>query len=170
MKDGLGLNFGVVIAFLLPGFILLYGFSLVDDSVESAFMYTSTHDTGVGGFLFASLASLALGLMVSAVRWLILDHIFEWMGLSKTMDFSKLSDANKYNAFMGVVENHYRYFQYYSNTSISILIAWIVYVIAKAPVIPWEQTCGLLIVFIALLAGAHNAFKKYHERGSAILQ
>jgi hypothetical protein len=35
-------------------------------------------DPSVSGFLYVALASLALGLIISAIRWAVFDHSLRW--------------------------------------------------------------------------------------------
>ena len=92
MKEITDKNFGVIIAFWLPGFILLWGLSF--SSAEIAGWLKNSNNPSVGGFLYATLASLALGLLISAVRWLIVDHFLIYItGVPRLdFDFSKLRD------------------------------------------------------------------------------
>jgi hypothetical protein len=78
MKDVTAKNFGVVIAFLLPGFILLWGLSFSSDLVSTWLAKSSSGSASVGGFLYSTIASLALGLIVSAARW-ALHRPHPWM-------------------------------------------------------------------------------------------
>ena len=114
-------NFGVIIAFLLPGFLFLWGLSFSYDEVTN-WLATSSDSASpaIGGFLYSTLASLALGLLISAVRWLIIDHLLWLIGIRDPgINFKNLSNKDKYSAFLGVVENHYRYYQYLSLIHIS---------------------------------------------------
>lgn len=129
MKDITNKNFGVIIAFLLPGFLFLWGLSFSFDEVAK-WLVVSAKDKAptVGGFLYATLASLAIGLLISAVRWLIIDRIHSLTGVSEPdITFTNLKDKDRYAAFLGAVDNHYRYYQYYANTLVAILAAFITY-------------------------------------------
>lgn len=74
-------NFGLVIAYLLPGFVALWGVSYFSPTVAS-WITASQHDTPtVAGFMYVTLASLASGVTVSAVRWAIIDHLHHATGV-----------------------------------------------------------------------------------------
>lgn len=171
MKSNLDMNFGLIIAFLLPGFILIYGLSFTYPDLKTALLYTAEDRASVAAFLLTTLASLASGLVVSALRWMILDSLFLLCGVTKTqLEFSKLSDANIYQAFIGIVENHYRYYQYYSNAFISILVAAFLYVIASnTKSLSHGIWIALIIILFSLFLGALDSLTKYHKRASKIL-
>ncbi len=172
MKDITEKNFGVIIAFLLPGFLFLWGLSYSFDEVATWLAKSSTSNAPtIGGFLYATLASLSLGLLISAVRWLVVDHLHHWTGIGcQSMNFSKLTEKGRFAAFQGVMENHYRYYQYYSNTLIAIVAAFILYLVfgkAKPSLTLWIVTISIVV---ALFCGSRDALKKYYTRADEILK
>ncbi len=171
MKDVTDKNFGVIIAFLLPGFLFLWGLSYSFEEVAAWLLKSGSNQAPtVGGFLYATLASLALGLLISAVRWLIIDHLHQWTGVRHpNMNFANLKDKDRFAAFLGAVENHYRYYQYYANTLIALIGAFVIYLFLgkqKPSVTMWLITIGIVV---ALFFGSRDALKKYFDRASAIL-
>ena len=109
--------------------MLLYGLSYSWSDVALSLAKSSDKDSlTVGGFLYATLASLALGLIVSAARWLIVDTALKWMGVrNPSLKYEKLKDRDTLAAFSAVVTNHYRYYQYYAKTLIALSGAFPVY-------------------------------------------
>jgi len=169
MKDVSDKNFGVIIAFLLPGFLLLWGLSYSVTDVATWLAKSSRNDApSIGGFLYATLASLALGLMISAVRWLIVDSVLGWVTSLPRIDFAKLKDKDAFATFQGIVENHYKYYQYYSNTLIAIVSAFGFYVCYGGQGAPWPMWIGAVVVAVVLFFASRDALKKYHERAAAI--
>jgi hypothetical protein len=77
MKDVTDKNFGVVIAFLLFGFLFLWGISFSNDEIASWLVKASSKDAPlIGSFLYATIASLALGLLIDAVRAVVVEETF----------------------------------------------------------------------------------------------
>ena len=74
-------NFGLVIAYVLPGFVALWGVSYFSPTVESWITATQQGAPSVAGFMYVTVASLAAGLTVSAVRWAIIDNIHQLTGV-----------------------------------------------------------------------------------------
>lgn len=171
MKNVTDKNFGLVIAFLLPGFICLWGLSFSYTEIAALLAKSSVDESpSVGGFLYASLASLALGLLLSAVRWLILDHVLLWTGIQQSpLDFSQLKDSGKSMAFNAIIEHHYRYYQYYSNTLVGIFIAFLVYLVRGPAYPPLSVWVLVMAVLIALFFGSRDALGKYEDRAESIL-
>src|ERR1039457_2421302 len=153
MKDVTDKIFGVIIAFLLPGFLLLWGLSYSRPELATWLITMSSKDAPViGSFLYATIASLALGLLISAVRGAIVDRFFYHLtGLqSPNINSSKLKDKETLAAFTAAIENHYRYYQYYANSVVAIAAAFASYVIEKGlPSIPIVTLVAAILLVLA---------------------
>ena len=112
-SDSLERNFGLVIAFLLPGFVCLAGAARFSPTIAGWMSLAPTSDPTVVGFLYVLLASIGAGLVASAVRWAIIDTVHHRTGLPPAnLDFSRLQ-ANL-DAFQMAVEHNYRHYQFYA--------------------------------------------------------
>jgi hypothetical protein len=162
-------NFGVVIAFWLPGFVLLWGLSYSSEDIAKLLAKASgTGSSEVGGFLYVSLVSLSLGMIVSAVRWLIVDQLINCMTTLPVANFANLKNENVLAAFQGVVAAHYQYYQYYSHTLVAIVAAFIVYLIYGKALPPSLVWVAVIVISTALLLASWDAFKKYRQRAAEI--
>src|SRR5205085_10439214 len=78
----------------------------------------------VGGFLFVTVASIGVGLTVSTLRWLLIDTLHHRTGLRPpAWDFSLLGD--RVAAFEVIVDNYYRFYQFYSGMVISLAVVFV---------------------------------------------
>ncbi len=103
-------NFGLIIAFLIPGFVALVGISYHSRLVASWMSVSSSDAPTVAGFLFVTLASLAVGLVANVARITLVDWLHSKTGVPlPELDFAKL--ATNLDAYQAVVEEHYRYSQ-----------------------------------------------------------
>jgi len=69
VKDVTSNNFGVLIAYLVPGATALWGISLFSPAVRAWFASTPQDVPTISGFLYLTVASLAVGMTVTAIRW-----------------------------------------------------------------------------------------------------
>jgi hypothetical protein len=155
-------NFGLLIAYLIPGFLALIGLSEEFPAVQTWIGSSPSKAPTVGGFLFATIGSVAAGLTVSTIRWLILDHIHAWTGLRRPeFDFSKLQD--NIDAFEIAVEFHYRYYQFYGNTIVSVIVLG-----ASRPLLPgfpgWVGVLALMLLVALFFVASRDALRKYYAR------
>ena len=162
-------NFGLVIAFVLPGFVCLWGASCWSSTVAGWLTVVPTSNATVGGFLYATLGSLAAGLTASAVRWAVVDTIHHRTGVRPPeWDFAKLQD--KLEAFDALVENHYRYYQFYANMLVAVAFAsgCDLFTGKDIAVSAWAIV-GLAFIETVFFAGSRDALRKYYSRAERLL-
>ena len=163
-------NFGLIIAYLLPGFVAIWGMSDFSPTVAS-WITASQHDAPtVAGFMYVTLASLAAGVTVSAVRWAMIDHLHHATGIvPPAWHFANLE--GKLQGYLTLIENHYRYYQFYSNMLVAGAFAFSAYVFSDG--LPSTHlmgaTVGFLVVEIILFAGSRDTLQKYYTRTQQLL-
>jgi hypothetical protein len=173
MKDITDKNFGPLIAFCLPGFILLLGLSRSFPEVKEWLELSASKDgASIGGFLYATLASLSLGLLLSAIRWATVDWFFHLVcriGRSPLpqIAFAELDNKDKLAAFLGVIDAHYRYFQYYSNSLVAVELAGISYLWKVGRPSNLQLILAVALVCILALASL-DCYRKFYIRGAAV--
>lgn len=167
-------RFGLLIAYVLPGFVALWGLGYVSPTVRlwlSAAQVTMDIPT-IGGFLYVTLASIALGMTLSAVRWLVIDWINEHTGLPRpSWDDAKLQkNLDAYNLLRDI---HYRYYQFHANGLLALLV-----VLAARPRVPEGDnwlTFDLVDAVLVALVGvffvtARDNLAKYYRRVTDLLE
>jgi hypothetical protein len=121
--------------------------------------------------LFVTLASVVAGLTVSTVRWLVVDTLHHRTGLPPPpRDFSRLGGNEA--AFGLIVEDHYRYYQFYSNMLVALFFTLILRHAAAGG--QWSRFDGIdAIVFATggtFFAGSRDTLRKYYERTGQLLR
>src|SRR5439155_583211 len=114
------------------------------------------------------LGCLATGLVVSALRWLVIDSFLHWTGLrAPVADFSLLHE--RMGAFLLAVEHNYRYYQFYANLLVSLVI-----ICVTSLRLGHHWTCGeyalLGAVELLLLVTARDSLRRYYTRLAQILR
>jgi hypothetical protein len=123
LKDLTSSNFGLLIAFLLPGFVALWGVSFFSETVRTWLTLPITESPTVGGFLYVTLASLAAGLTASTIRWAVIDTLHHATGIrAQEWDYGRLEQHA--NAYRIVNEHHYLFYLWYSNMIVVLLFVW----------------------------------------------
>jgi hypothetical protein len=162
-------QFGLVVAYLLPGFIGLAGVAPLVP-VVSAWLHPGTYaEASLGPPIYAVLAATTLGMIASCFRWLIIDHAHASTGMKPPRwDDARLNE--RLGAFNYLVESHYRYYQFVANTLVAVVWA---YAINR-----WLHTSPLLgvgtdfagvILCAVLFAASRDALSKYYSRTTALV-
>jgi hypothetical protein len=155
-------QFGLMIAYLLPGFIGLMGLAPFVPSVSEWLQGVGWGELGLGPPIYAILAALTLGMLFSCVRWLLIDHIHHWTGIRPPA--LKLASLEvRLGAFHYIVENKYRYYQFHSNALIALLWAYLPNrLLQKFPLLGFGTDLGVLILCAVLFAGSRDGLAKYY--------
>ncbi len=160
MREISSSNFGLLIAFVLPGFTALWGASYLFPVLSSWLVGADPSGPTVGGFLYVTLASVACGLTVSTVRWATIDWLHHRTGLARpNWDFSRLQ--NHFAAYKLLHEIHYKFYQFNGNSLTSVLF---VFVARRIHLGLWPAAfewfdAGLLLVAVVLYMGSRDTLR-----------
>lgn len=163
-------NFGLLIAYLIPGFVTVVAVGGVVPTVHTWLAAAPEEQPTLGGFLYVTLASLAAGMFVSSVRWLLIDTLHHRTGIRQPgWDFAGLQ--SNLAAYSLLVDFHYRYYQFNANTFIAVGLA---YGVRLAGGCGWcggagWTDFGFVIVEAVLFVTSRDTLRKYYVRGSQAL-
>jgi hypothetical protein len=164
--DGLAeRSLGLVIAYLVPGFVTVLALS------ESMPLLTNWLSAGAdGGGLYVLLVSVGLGVVWSAVRWAILDTALYFTGVRPPkLDYSRLEQ--NLGAFEGVIHNHYRYYQFYGNLLVALLVSLVIVPGWPEFVVARRYALGIALGVLAgvLVAAARDSLLSCYKGLSSLL-
>lgn len=164
--DSIEKNFGILIAFGLPGFLFLAGLPIETRPFTDQLCTPSSSPT-LGGFLYALPVSLGCGLILSGIRWIAIDGIMHLSGLVQPkLNYSRL--APQLPAFTILVEHHYRYYQFYSNTLVAVLGLLLVHIRLRG--LPsYEQFVWAAFLCVILFFAARDCLSRYYSRLTQVL-
>jgi hypothetical protein len=170
MKEVTPGGFGLTIAYLIPGFIVLWSITLHSAIIHGWITGAGGDAPTIGGFLYVTIASLGAGIVVSTIRWLLIDTLHHRTGIPEpAWDFGRLQAH--IDAFDRQVEGHYRFYQAYSNSLIAITAAYLIWR-ASLPA-PWQLPgwidIGYVSLAVILWLGSRDTLRKYHLRVAAML-
>jgi len=165
MQNETFFDFGLVIAYILPGCLILTGLSFVNPHIAT-WISGSLGTAALGGFLFVILAAVGAGLTASTVRWLLVDFIHHRTGIAPHHgDFHKLAERTEAYSFL--IEIHYRYYQFYANT---LIAGWFAYGCWRLQELDWGFIDGAVLPFSLLFwAASRNTLRNYYIKTKALL-
>ncbi|MBM3970827.1 MAG: hypothetical protein FJ302_13365 [Planctomycetes bacterium] len=160
-------NFGPLIAYLVPGATVLFGISQFEPALKAWFAVNPAQAPTIGGFLYLTIASIACGMIVSAVRWATIDTLHRVTGLPlPPLDFSKL--GRNVDAFNLLIEIHYRHYQFNANMLVATAIAFTSYRFQHPTQFVWLDI-GFVLVEMIFLATSRDTLTKYYARSQQLL-
>jgi len=170
VRDLSPLNFGLIIAYLVPGFVIVWGLSWHFPIIASWLVGSSQNAPTVGELFYATLASVACGMFANMARWAILDTVNHHTGVPPpAWDFSRLHE--RLAAYELLVEFHYRFYQFGGNALVAMLFTYTAY---RATPGGWADQwgavdIGFVFVCVILFLGSRDALRKYYRRAGALL-
>lgn len=160
-------NFGLVIAYVVPGFVCLAGLSEHSTGIYSWFGMSTASAPTVGGFLYLTLGCIGTGLLLSTARWLLVDFAHHRSGIPEPqLDFGRLQDCLP--AYSLIVDHHYAYYKFYGNTLVALVVLSV-----------WQVTNGsgnprtvavILLNMPLLYLGSRDTLRKYYTRAHQLLE
>lgn len=165
-------SFGLLIAYVLPGFTLLCGLATVFEPLRLWLLGSDPRSStlAIGGVLYITAASVVAGMMLNALRWAVIDTAHHATGLTRPVWNDALL-ADRLPAFERLVEDHFRYYQFYGNTALAGLFAAAAWR-SSVYTIDAPQTL-LVVVFLVLeltlVMASRDALRRYYRRTGALL-
>lgn len=161
--DDLDSNFGLLIAYVLPGFTALYGLPFLSSTEGWGIAGVEANAT-VAQFLSGTVEATAVGLMVSSVRWLFIDMLHQRTGINPPQwNFAHLETG--VDAFEFLVAIHYRYYKYYANMLVALIWSYA----AGGYALGWRGLAYWALGLVFFLA-SRDALRKYYERTGQLLR
>ena len=163
-------NFGLMIAYILPGFVALWGVSYFSPTVEGWITASQQGAPSVAGFMYVTLASVGTGLTVSGVRWLVIDTIHHLTGLTRP-EWKFVNLDEKLKGFLTLNEGHYRYYQHFANMFVAVAFtyaAWLVSSGRGLRAAGWANL-NFALLEIVLFANSRDTLANYYSRVAQLL-
>jgi hypothetical protein len=157
-------SFGILIAYVLPGFTALRG--LPFEGLGQAAWGTPLMgvEPTISTFLSETTQAIAAGMIVSAVRWLTIDWLHHRTGITPPRwDFARLE--RNAAAFEFLIDIHYRYYKFYANMVIALLWAYA----AGGYALGWRGCVYGILAGLFLLA-SRDTLRKYYRRSGRLLR
>lgn len=175
-------SFGLIIAYLLPGFVCVLAISYWWVSLRELIENFLKSKSDVGSFLFALLLCLLLGLLMNAIRWVVYEKCFLRRHELPSGYFVKMSQSDRLLAVHTAIDENFRYHQFYGNLSLVIPVLYIELLLSSFTAIsPLSvsscrfcvisvATIVFLVIETAIIWAAVAAFLRYIGRTMAIMK
>lgn len=168
MPDLTTKNFGILIAYVLPGFLSLWALQPYSATLRVWLAASATLPAGIEAVAFSTAASITAGMGLSAVRWLLVDTAMRRFGVVRPEWDDARYAANR-DAFESLVDAHFRYYQFYAHTAL-VLPLFAVRAAVVSSSVPMPVVWFLFVMAEGtLLLAAHDALSRYYARTERLL-
>jgi len=173
MKDVTSTSFGLLIAFLLPGFSGFYALGFYSGHVRDILAKFREAESNLGWFLVVLLMSLTAGLLLTLARWLIFEQGFCRHQRLPAERMANLRFPAKFVAYRAAVDETYRYHQFFGGMAIVIPFAYIGWLREAWPGLTRFSLSLTLVLFLLIEAltayGAAYAYRNFTAWAGSIL-
>ncbi|MCA9041927.1 MAG: hypothetical protein KDA65_16350 [Planctomycetaceae bacterium] len=160
-------NFGILIAYILPGFVTLYGIGFLSVTVQGWLAVNPAEAPTIAGFLYVTVASLGIGVVLNTVRRHTLDLFHQWTGIRQAnWNYKELQE--NIAAIEFIIANQFRFHQFHGNLFLALPVPFTAYA--------WSQSfeswwwCGLFLIMEGIVfLGSRDCYRNYCRRLEEIL-
>lgn len=162
MKDITYTQFGLLIAYLLPGFVVIWGISglwpvapLCSGDTEACATIPS-----LVWFFNTTLGAITAGMAVSAIRFVLVDTVNHLTGLKRPHVDGHVLQKNL-GAVNTVIDHHYRHYQFHANLLVAGMIAYGVHLYKTMTITGLPEVLLIILAVIFWLTARDNLRKYY---------
>jgi hypothetical protein len=173
MDEKISKAFGQLIAFVIPGFVTLWGMSYIVRDLN-AWLGIGTYKDGQ--FLFALIASIGLGVFVSGLRFIVFDKVVFGsgrLGVPAPVEDAREAALRKDHqaTYDDWREQHYRFYQFYSNTAVALVLSFVAWLVAGAgATVSSRWIVGTFLFAEGVLSySARDSITKYRMKRKALI-
>lgn len=163
-------QFGLLIAYLLPGFVALGGIAMLVPAIRQWLQpWAYQGVSGIAPPIYAVFAAIAIGMVLSCFRYFVIDQIHHASGVPLPVwDINRLQE--RLDGFNQLVEYHFRYHQFYANTLLAIITTYLPNrIIGTSSLLGLGTDLAVVVLCIGLFAGSRDALTKYYLRTSQLI-
>ena len=151
-------TFGLIIAYVLPGLFGLFGMSFFSPRIASCFETIMSADSSAALILVMLLAAIAVGLQLSVARFLVFECLICRDCRFDAGPLGKIAEAGKLPAFRLLIDEQYRYHQFWGAMSFTqpiLLYDWISALHGWNSIL-WAIGFGLIVEGATVYAGIES--------------
>jgi hypothetical protein len=173
IKDWTPTVFGSIVAYILPGALGLISLAFFYPPVEELLLAFGNAQSTIGLSILFLFTSLAIGMQLSALRWVVFEKILLRKVAFASTDFANFKKPDVAASFRVLVDEAYRYHQFFG-AQVFVLPVF-TYGLGKRIHVCWTGMGGiglilaLVTVEIVTIAAAIAGWSRYVERGKAVL-
>lgn len=174
-QDKLTQGFGIIIAYICPGFLTLVGLQERFPSVKAWLGTAAAANAQAGSFLFAVMIALATSMLLWSLGSFLIEDLlagwFKWIKLpEQTVSLEEIrKQPGAEAAYRDLRDQHYRYYQFHASMVVSLPIIYWAWIDIHSFSNSWPTTIVSVIIEFVLGRNAYSQLKRYRERREKLL-
>lgn len=160
--EKVGLNFGLVIAYLIPGFLATYAVASRVSTID-ALLGGPKRMPDAASVVPLVLIAVGVGIIINAISAAVIRPLIHKSGVKNQPHLVErkytIEDMHKYNH---LVETTFRFHQFYSNTLVAVVLlapVWLVWPLQDNIL----RNASLLLVVAVLFHTARNSLRNFYK-------
>ena len=156
-------TFGLFIAYVLPGFVALYGLPVTQLSGAGWSLVLANPDPSVTELLLLTVQAVTVGLIVSAIRWITIDAFHHLTGLrAPNWNFAALDHGVAVMELL--IQIHYRYYKFYANMVVALVWSFL----TRGSSLGWRSDLCYGTLTVLFFFASRDTLRKYYARTSSL--
>jgi hypothetical protein len=157
-------NFGIIIAYLIPGLIAVWGVGGVSPTLAALLVQAPDAQPSIAGFLYLTIVSLGVGVLTSTVRWILVDSIHHGTGLKRgDWDFSSFHEVR--SGYDRLTTLHYDFYLFHANSLTALAFAYpLRRIVSSDAVLTVTTDLAMCLLLGVLFLGSRDNLRKYYGR------
>jgi len=169
--DKVGLEFKLIIAYLIPGMLGLYACANYIDPIKKLLGLPDSVPQGSSILVVLTLA-VASGMVINALTWAFVRPAIEFSKGKRRPDFNYAKvNADSERAFRAVIDNYYYYYQSYANMFTGMILISLAYI--ERFRFEWNHmffAAAIIVVMVVLFCAASNSLLSTYAQLENILR
>jgi hypothetical protein len=169
MKAIENLDFGLLIAYVIPGFVGLYAMSFYSKPMRS--LLGSDRFVPQGGAVVPLvLLAIAAGISINAIAWATLRLVIQATGVARPNLNYALLTQEKSIAFQEIIQSNFHYYQYYVNTLTAFILLFVSYAmrnVRHSKALGFVGAVGLIVI---LFFASRDSLQRTYSAMDALLK
>lgn len=162
--DKLGLNFGQLIAFLIPGFVGTCAVAKDVNAINALFGGSGQGQPSSASLVALLLIALAIGIIINAFAWLLVRPLIHLTLEVKPKAIDEMDLKNEdLPIYEHIMESQFRYHQFYSNMLVAVLLLirlWLATPLQEHVLRDVSFPLVVIVLFCAAQKSLEGAYKR----------
>ncbi len=162
-------SFGLMIAYFIPGLIVLVSAAKWIPQIEKMFLALTTANSSLGLTVLMVMLAVPVGLFIAFFRMVVFELLLRRWLKQVSFDWKELSQGDSLGFFRAAIDENYRYYQFYGGIAVVLPLLFVAWGSSIFPVSNWIFKCGIYAGIEAIAVwSAIDAFVRFRQKTESL--